>query len=356
MDLDGDGHQDILSGSWPGELFLFRGRPDGTPRQPDLSDLYEQAQSLLRGRPDGNFTAPEMIRDKEGEIINIGGGIEEQPGGRILIRGNAEFERTPEGTFVNYHGKRLKSTPEKPIAITGTASAAHAADWDGDGDFDLLVGDIRGKLHLVPNEGTAEDYAFGKGRRLKADGAPIRVEGDAGPFVADWDGDGDLDLLSGAGDGSVSLYRNVGSRTEPALAAAEQLVPPGEVAYGSDAPAEPRRGIRSKVCAADWNGDGRLDLLVGDFATQKPDRPEPTPEERAEQEKIRKELESVRKRFSKLFGKLRGPDRVRDEEKHQKLREELQALSDKRQSLRSKLPQEYERHGWVWLFLRKSAD
>ena len=25
MDLDGDGHLDMLSGSWPGEIFLFRG-------------------------------------------------------------------------------------------------------------------------------------------------------------------------------------------------------------------------------------------------------------------------------------------------------------------------------------------
>ena len=29
--------------------------------------------------------------------------------------------------------------------------------------------------------------------------------------------------------------------------------------------------MRAKVCVADWNGDGRLDLLVGDFATQKPE-------------------------------------------------------------------------------------
>ena len=40
------------------------------------------------------------------------------------------------------------------------------------------------------------------------------------------------------------------------------------------------RGIRSKVCVADWNGDGRLDLLVGDFTTQKPDRPSRPPRKR----------------------------------------------------------------------------
>ena len=68
-----------------------------------------------------------MLRDSDGEIINIGGGITEERDGRILIRGNAKFEQTDEGTFVNYHGKRIESTPDKQIAVSGTASAVNAA-------------------------------------------------------------------------------------------------------------------------------------------------------------------------------------------------------------------------------------
>ena len=30
-------------------------------------------------------------------------------------------------------------------------------------------------------------------------------------------------------------------------------------------------------------------------------------------------------------------------------------VSQRMQELRSKLPQEYENHGWVWLFLRRPA-
>ena len=323
MDLNGDGHPDVLSGSWPGELFLFLGQSDRS------------------------FAAPVMLRDKDGEIINIGGGIKEESDGRILIHGHAKFENTDEGTFANYHGKRIESTPDKPIAITGTASAVTTADWDADGDLDLIVADIGGSVHLVPNEGTAKNYAFGQAVPLQR--APSSR---AGPCVADWDGDGRLDLLVGAGDGSVSLYRNIGTAEKPKLADARELVPPGKTTYGPDAPKEATRGGRSKICVADWNGDGKLDLLVGDVATQKPDRPEPTAEEQAEYDRIRKEMEPIRKRYGELIGRLHGRNRPRTKEEQDQLHVDLRAVGDKLQALQEKLPRDYEMHGWVWLFLR----
>jgi len=328
VDLDGDGIKDILSGSWPGEIFLFRGR-DG-----------------------GSFDEPIMIQDKNGEYINIGGGIDETED-RILIIGNADFERTPEGTFVNYHGKRLKSTQEKPISITGTASAVRAADWDGDGDLDLIVGDIRGSVHLIPNEGSRKSYRFGKELPLQAKGRPVRVIGNAGPCTADWDGDGDLDLLVGSSDGSVVLYRNVGKSASPELAAAIKLVPAGKGQYGENAPKEPSRGRRSKVCVADWNGDGRLDLLLGDLATLKPDRPDPTPEQAAEYEMILKELETIGKEYSSLNSKVYGSSKIKDKAELEKVKEKLQVIRHEMSALSAKLPCEYENHGWIWLFLRE---
>ncbi len=333
MDLDGDGHLDLVSGSWPGEIFFFKGGPGRT------------------------FAAPVMLKDKDGNIINIGGGMKEEPGGGILITGNADFEKTDKGTFVNYNGKRLESTAEKPISITGTASAVHAFDWNGDGKVDLIVGNISGQVFLIPNEAKDKGYAFGKEKPLEAAGKPIRVEGgDAGPFVADWDGDGKPDLLVGAGDGSVWFYRNVGTAKAPELAKGVMLVKPGEAEYGDKAPKDARRGMRSKICVVDWNGDGRPDLLVGDFATQAPDRPEPTAEEKAAHDKARKELEGVRVKFSELIQKVHGPNRIKDKEASEKVQKELKATSERMQELYKKIPPEYENHGWVWLFLRQPTD
>jgi hypothetical protein len=151
----------------------------------------------------------------------------------------------------------------------------------------------------------------------------------------------------------VSLFRNTGSRQAPELAAAVQLVPPGAAGGRAEAPKEARRGTRSKICVADWNGDGRLDLLVGDLATQKPDRPEAAPEEQAKYAQIRKELEPLQKRWSEVYQRLYGSSRTRDKDERNKLMEEWQKVNEQMTPLREQLPREYENHGWVWLFLRK---
>ena len=77
MDLDGDGHPDMLSGSWPGEIFLFRGGPGRT------------------------FAPPIKLKDKDGKTINVGGGLRKDSGDMILVAGDARFEKTDKG-FIDF--------------------------------------------------------------------------------------------------------------------------------------------------------------------------------------------------------------------------------------------------------------
>lgn len=192
-DLDADGRHDLVSGSYSGEIYWFRRKPNGT------------------------FAAPEALKAGSGKL-NV-----------------------------------------------GRAAAVAVTDWDGDGDLDLVVGTIQGQVWLVTNTGTPKQPAFSRRERLQAAGKDLVAERrNAGPCVADWDGDGLADLLVGAGSGAVVWYRNVGSRSAPRLAAGVTLVE----AFGSHevltaAPA--RSALRAKPAVADWNGDGRPDLLVGDF-------------------------------------------------------------------------------------------
>lgn len=331
MDLDGDGQLDILSGSWPGEIFFFKGDADRS------------------------FAAPVKLRGKDGRAINVGGGIQPDNGDMILVAGDATHETNDDGSrVIVYEGERIAVPEGKQAGITGTASAVHAVDFTGDGKLDLLVGDIGGNVYLIENEATAAMPVWGAARRLTAGGQPLHVNGDAGPFACDWDGDGLIDLLVGDGEGAVWFFKNVGRGKAPEFAASTEILPSVEVQYGAGAAAEPRRGIRSKVCAVAWTGGGRPDLLVGDFTTQKANRPEPTPEEKAEQDGARKALSEVQTRWQHLYEKLfaSGAKRITDKAERVKLEAEFKRAREELSSLYDKVPSEYENHGWIWWFKR----
>jgi hypothetical protein len=135
-------------------------------------------------------------------------------------------------------------------------------DWNGDGNVDLLAGGyVTGRIYYYENVGRDPDgLPILKYRGpLEADGKPINV-GDwcAAPCVADFDGDGDLDLITGRytwggqdPNRSLRYYENIGTRTNPILT---ERPFPREGSFPSLNLSVPR--------AADINGDGLLDLVV----------------------------------------------------------------------------------------------
>ena len=130
-DLDADGNLELLSGSWPGELFVFRGGAGRT------------------------FAAPAKLKNKDGKSINCGGGPKNW-GEMWAFAGDATTEKKDGKTVVLYEGETFEVPKGKEVGITGTASSVQVVDWDKDGDFDLLVGNIDGDVWLVENEGTAK--------------------------------------------------------------------------------------------------------------------------------------------------------------------------------------------------------
>jgi hypothetical protein len=81
--------------------------------------------------------------------------------------------------------------------------------------------------------------------------------------VVDWDGDGKRDLLVSNDGGKVYFLRNVGTNDKQVFAKQEEIKLPGM-----------EDCIRCRICVVDWNNDGKLDLVVGNYYFGRGDKKE----------------------------------------------------------------------------------
>lgn len=210
MDVNGDGNLDILSGSY-------------SRQEEDMAGLFQ----VLHGTKERAFRKPAVLHGSDGKPL-------------ILPKG-----------------------PERNDVIDRICTRPFACDLDGDGKLDLVVGNFRGTFGVFKGEGAGK---FGP-TATWLEGVEVDSHGD--PFLVDWDGDGDLDLLSGSASGGVFLFVNEGSKTAPKFGPRATLVEPlghqREMRFGDAHCVAPFSGTR--VWAADVDGDGKLDLLVGDMVT-----------------------------------------------------------------------------------------
>jgi len=214
VDWNKDGKKDLIAGDTKGQVTLFLNT--GTPEKPELAK-----------------------------------GVPIESDGKPITAKQTTYKIVKDQAVVD------KETPgSNPLA--DIYSKIHVADWNGDGLDDLLVGH-ENTLILYRNIGTATEPKLA---------APVKIESPDGawpsrpsPYVVDWDGDGVQDLLVGVeGMGpkvkGVLFFRNGGTNKEPKLEPGRPLKLEGE---GFD------QGYRLRLAVTDWNNDGKLDLLVGNF-------------------------------------------------------------------------------------------
>jgi len=266
-DWDGDGRSDLVFGEDYGHLFWFRNT--GTRTAP-------------------SFPSYRMVFDADGLPIDVGFGLAplvvdwDNDGVKDLIvgthwnralffknLGTNNFRKLAYKGFLKIDGKPLE-LPISPLKVGSPEvfkedyyPVFDAVDWDGDGDLDLLAGGyITGRIYYYENTGPGPDGMPLLRFRgpLEADGQPINVgEWCASPCAADFDGDGDLDLISGRFSWSrdkdtehfLRFYENAGARNRPLL---KEKPFPREGTPPTLNLSVPR--------ALDWDGDGDLDLVV----------------------------------------------------------------------------------------------
>jgi hypothetical protein len=114
----------------------------------------------------------------------------------------------------------------------------------------------------------------------------------------------------------------------------------------------------------DWNGDGRLDLLLGDRCGSFAAKPAQTDQERADERRAVDRLPQLRQAWSAAFVEYsaaqiaEGAEQEKNAQRLELLRSRLVKLKSeiaREQDTRIKYQAGYQTHGFVWIFLRKPA-
>ena len=143
-DVDGDGEMELLMGDSVGNVWLHR----------------SQGEELDQGV---------QLKLKEGRPVNVG----LNPNGEVT-------------DWTSHVGDR-----SDPVGV----------DLDGDGVWELLVGDAHGKVTFFDNVGTNAEPVFAEGEVL------FEGEGRVTIAAADWDGDGEIEVFATWSSGDIRLFK-----------------------------------------------------------------------------------------------------------------------------------------------------
>jgi hypothetical protein len=172
-----------------------------------------------------------------------------------VVRGEASGVRGSHGENASPSATRHPQSTS-PISTFGLPSP-NFADFDGDGDLDLLCGEFLDGFTYFENVGTRTEPTYAAGRRLMIDGRPLTMDLQMiVPVAFDWDNDGDFDLIVGDEDGRVALVENTGKLVD--------RMPQFEVPqYFQQEADDVKFGALATACGFDWDGDGDDDIIAG---------------------------------------------------------------------------------------------
>ncbi|MFC1564275.1 FG-GAP repeat domain-containing protein [candidate division KSB1 bacterium] len=193
-DWNGDDKKDLLVGDTGGNITLFLNT--GTNSEPVLTDAgYIQAGGIYLSV--GARAAPVVVdwnNDNRKDLV-VG-----SDAGYIYLFLNTGTDAAPVFDSYEY------ITGGGGIAIEHFRSSPEVYDMDDDGRKDLIVGGWDGYAYLYFNVGTDSAPEFFESVKIEAGDTDLHVNNSAKFDLADWDNNGDVDIIIGEWNAYVSVF------------------------------------------------------------------------------------------------------------------------------------------------------
>jgi len=282
IDWDGDGDLDIVASTNTNHVFLLENV--GTRSKPVLAK-YQHVMQPLETSADAQLgrdvqIVPQVVDwDNDGDDDIISGGEQgyisffECVGGKGFDR---QFKppvdlQSADGAAIwiaDITDGYFDGLWHPGIAICSSNFFGYAEptviDLEGDGDLDIVTGDISLILKVIENTGTRDKPVLQRPRPLMVETDTYSGGWRVRPAAADFDGDGWAEVIHPRLDGVYVKYEVARRDGELYLKAGEPLLNEEGEPFSHIWNGEPNGGgMRQQITVVDWDGDGDYDILTG---------------------------------------------------------------------------------------------
>jgi hypothetical protein len=266
-----DGRMRVLSPGYEYPNFLTRGVEE--KRKLSIDAKFHKPQGTQPKGPKMRHNQWRYVDFDGDELFDLSAGVEDWSyyGWDDAWNAKGEWQNGPlHGWIYIFKNRGTNTEPKydeptfleadgKRLDVFGCPSQ-NFADFDQDGDLDLICGEFLDRFTYFENVGTRKEPKYAKGRKLVDDKQEILAMDleMIVPVAFDWDRDGDDDLIVGDEDGRVALIENVGIRNQMPIFRSPR--------YFEQQADTLKCGALASPFGVDWDDDGDIDLISGNTA------------------------------------------------------------------------------------------